>query len=190
MTVTPQQALQRLKEGNARFVQESRTLSRQDQQHIRELAESGQSPFAAVLGCSDSRAPIEHIFDAGFGELFVMRVAGNVAGPTVAGSLQFAVEVLRVPLIVVLGHTGCGAVGAALNSVSLKGPLAELIGSVDTGGHSDPEQAVRHNARAAVESIRGSVPGVVEAEREGTLRVAGALLHIDTGKVEWLEATS
>ena len=108
-----EEALDRLKEGNARFVSGRARFPTMQQQVLAELAK-GQQPYATVLGCSDSRVPPELLFDAGFGELFVIRVAGNVLGASIAGTLQYAGTHLHTPLFLVLGHEGCGAVEAAI----------------------------------------------------------------------------
>src|SRR6187200_1637802 len=112
---TADDALQRLKEGNARFVAGTATFPTVQKEVLANLVK-GQRPYATILSCSDSRVPTELIFDAGFGELFVVRVAGNILSPEVAGSLQYAGRHLHTPLFVVLGHTGCGAVAAALDT--------------------------------------------------------------------------
>src|SRR5512139_2094249 len=113
--ISAEEALQRLKDGNERFLRGEAHLPGLSRETLAELAQ-GQHPFATILGCSDSRVPPEWIFDAGLGELFVVRVAGNVLSPEVAGSLQYAGAHLQTPLLVVLGHEGCGAVQAALKT--------------------------------------------------------------------------
>src|SRR6185369_12041463 len=114
-TVTADEALQRLKAGNERFIAGTARFPTVQKEVLADLAK-GQSPYATILSCSDSRVPPELIFDAGFGELFIIRVAGNVVSPEVAGSLQYAGRHLHTPLFVVLGHTNCGAVGAAVDA--------------------------------------------------------------------------
>src|ERR1700758_2180958 len=112
-TLTADEALLRLKAGNERFIVGKARFPTVQREIVADLAR-GQHPYATILGCSDSRVPPERIFDAGLGELFVVRVAGNVLSPEVGGSLQYAGSYLETPLFVVLGHEGCGAVGAAL----------------------------------------------------------------------------
>src|SRR4051794_7850787 len=114
-TISADEALQRLIDGNGRFLQGESRLSGVPFEKLAQLSRA-QEPFATILGCSDSRVPPEWIFDAGLGELFVVRVAGNVLSPEVAGSLQYAGMHLQTPLLVVLGHEGCGAVQAALRT--------------------------------------------------------------------------
>jgi carbonic anhydrase len=117
MPTTPEVALRTLLEGNARFVAGRRHHPHQDADRRTEIAPA-QRPFAALFGCSDSRMAAEIIFDRGLGDLFVVRTAGHVVGPEVLGSIEYAVEALDVPLIVVLGHDSCGAVGAALEAMT------------------------------------------------------------------------
>src|SRR6187399_2771195 len=111
--LTSDEALARLREGNERFIRGEARFPTIQKEILAELAK-GQQPYATILGCSDSRVPPELVFDAGFGELFIVRVAGNVVSPEVMGTLQYAAVHLRTPLFVVLGHEGCGAVQAAL----------------------------------------------------------------------------
>src|SRR5262245_55867313 len=111
---TADEALAKLVAGNERFVSGKARFPAMRKEVLKALAKEGQRPYATILGCSDSRVPVELLFDAGFGELFVIRVAGNVISPEVMGSMQYAGTVLRTPLFVVLGHQGCGAVQAAL----------------------------------------------------------------------------
>src|SRR5438105_3479472 len=117
---TPAAALDRLKDGNGRFAADKPAARKTDAKRRAELA-AGQHPFAVVLTCADSRVAPELVFDAGLGELFVLRVAGNIADPAVVGSIEYAVEHLHTPLIVVLGHESCGAVAAALDGAKLPG---------------------------------------------------------------------
>jgi carbonic anhydrase len=160
----------------------------------------GQQPYATILGCSDSRVPPEWVFDAGLGELFVIRVAGNVLSPEVAGSLQYAGSHLHTPLFVVLGHEGCGAVAAALatkyDGVQFKSRIQILVDSIVPGLPTfGPRvsrvkrlaQAVESNVRATVRRIEDSPEG--RARRtEGWMKIIGAVYEIDTGRVRWLSA--
>ena len=123
MKVSPEAALERLKAGNARFVTDKAEKRVSDAKMRAELAK-GQHPFAIILACADSRVPPEFLFDQGLGDLFVVRVAGNVTGEEVLGSIEYAVAHLHVPLVVVLGHEKCGAVKAALDQVEPEGNLA------------------------------------------------------------------
>ncbi len=159
----------------------------------------GQRPYATILSCSDSRVPLELIFDAGFGELFVIRVAGNVMSPEVAGSLQYAGRHLRTPLFVVLGHTHCGAVSAAVDA-RLRGTrqhsriqlLVECIlpGLEDLDPQLAPEamlaQAVEANVRWSMRQILDTPEGR-ERQVEGNVKLVGAIYEIETGQVRFLE---
>jgi carbonic anhydrase len=124
--VNPEQALKRLLDGNQRFVQQKRQYPDQSLEHIRLIAQA-QYPFAAILGCADSRVPAEIVFDQGLGDLFVVRVAGNVACDTAIGSLEYATAVLGSQLIVVLGHKRCGAVAKALQDQPISGRMGLIV---------------------------------------------------------------
>jgi carbonic anhydrase len=185
-------------EGNQRFQRgESRvnTMSRED---LATLAK-GQRPFATILGCSDSRVAPELLFDAGLGELFVIRVAGNVLSPEVAGSMQYAGEHLQTPLLVVLGNEGCGAIQAALatmgQGVRHHSRIQILVDSIVPGLEGientlRPEQrlarAVEMNVRRMVHTIHESPEG--KARRaEGRVKCIGAIYDIETGRMRFLE---
>jgi carbonic anhydrase len=194
---TAEEALDRLKAGNARFVEGHARFPTMQTEVRKDLAK-GQQPYATILGCSDSRVPPELVFDAGFGELFVLRVAGNVLGPSIFGTLQYAASHLHTPLFVVLGHSGCGAVKAALASkfhgaehksrieVLLENILPALDGL-------DPNQPPDALVRSAVEAnVRHTIRELLETP-EGKARVAeskmklvGAVCDLETGRVEFL----
>ena len=160
----------------------------------------GQSPFATILGCSDSRVPPEWVFDAGLGELFVVRVAGNVLSPEVAGSLQYAGAHLRTPLLVVLGHEGCGAVQAALETkyqgVQQRSRIQLLVDSIlpalgDIDPALPPEQLL---AKAVESNVRWTVRAILESPEgrarlaEGRMKFVGAIYEVQTGRVRFLNA--
>src|SRR5690349_16687238 len=162
---TADEALARLKEGNARFVAGHARFPTVQKEVLADLAK-GQQPFATILGCSDSRVPPELVFDASFGELFVIRVAGNVLGPSILGTLQYAGSHLHTPLFVVLGHEGCGAVdaavGARVHGVRQKHRieilLENIVPALEGLDHSQPRamllhQAVAANVRHAVQTL-------------------------------------
>lgn len=191
------EALARLIDGNQRFLRgEARsTAFRRDT--LADLAK-GQRPYATILGCSDSRVPPEWIFDAGLGELFVIRVAGNVLSPEVAGSLQYAGSYLQTPLFVVLGHEGCGAVTAALSTrhagEQFRSRVQLLLASIVPGlpefdARLTPEEqlsrAVESNVRWTVRQILESPEGQTRAA-EGRVRIVGAVYDIETGQVRFL----
>jgi carbonic anhydrase len=194
----PEEALLRLKEGNERFLAGTGRFVAAQSEILTELAK-GQQPFATILACSDSRVPPELIFDAGFGELFVIRVAGNVVSPEIAGSLQYAGQHLRTPLFVVLGHSQCGAVGAALES-KLHGTrqlsrIQLLVDSILPGiGDVDLEltpeqmlaQAVEANARWSLRQIL-ETPEARDRRDDESVKLVGAVYDLASGRVRWLE---
>ncbi|MHC5002912.1 MAG: carbonic anhydrase [Planctomycetota bacterium] len=201
MTVAAE-ALQRLKEGNRRFA--AGTPDRGDlasPQRRRDLVE-GQAPFAIVLGCSDSRVPAELVFDQGLGDLFVIRVAGNIVAPSQVGSIEFAASQFGTRLVVVLGHTRCGAVTATLDqlaqpeanrSPNLRSIVDRIRPAVEPLVAARPElepaalmrEAVRANIRASVEQLRrGSAVLEQLIERDG-LEIVGAEYALETGVVTW-----
>src|SRR5262252_1638662 len=159
------EALARLREGNRRFVASIRDPAASLDAERRARLAAGQEPFAIILGCSDSRVPAELVFDQGFGDLFVIRVAGNIVAPSQVGSVEFAAERFGTPLVVVLGHTQCGAIGATLEAMSSRTPISpnlrdivdrirpSVVNLMGTGIEKDPERfyhaAVRANVRAS-----------------------------------------
>ena len=149
----------------------------------------------AILTCADSRVPPEIVFDKGLGDIFDVRVAGNVAGDDETASLEYAAEHLHVPLIVVMGHTHCGAVSAALEGGTLPGKLPDLMAAlrpaVDQSAHEPGDRldnAVRDNVVHVVEQLRAAKPVLAELVETGKLRIVGAVYSLETGKVNWLPA--
>lgn len=198
--IEPRQALELLREGNRRFVAERTSPRRAVGAEARAELIDGQEPFAVVLGCSDSRVPPEIVFDRGLGDLFVIRVAGNLAGPLEIGSVEFAVEKLGSPLVVVLGHTGCGAVAATLETIGtanggsgndgtagLTPHLAAIVEHIRPAveGAEDP---VRANVRAVVRRLRRDSEPVDQLVDEGKLLVVGAEYSLESGAVDFLDA--
>ena len=197
-TVSADEALQRLKAGNERFLAGTAKFPTVQKEILADLAK-GQHPYATILSCSDSRVPPELIFDAGFGELFIIRVAGNVVSPEIAGSLQYAGRHLRTPLFVVLGHTGCGAIGAAIDT-KLHGTRQHsriqllvdniLPGLADLDQQLTPEamlaQGVEANVRWSMRQILETPEGR-ERQAEGSVKLLGAIYEIETGRVRFLE---
>lgn len=195
---TAAQALERLRAGNARFVRGEARFPTVQKEVLATLAR-GQRPYATILGCSDSRVPPELIFDAGFGELFIVRLAGNVISPEVAGTLQYAGVHLRTPLFVVLGHEGCGAVQAALD-VKFRGArdrsriealLQNILPGLDgvdpaLSPEAQLHAAVEANVRWTLRQIRDT-PEARAREAEGVMRLVGAIAEISTGRVRFLE---
>jgi carbonic anhydrase len=188
--VTPSEALELLKAGNRRHVQEH--LARRDDPSTRRATlAKGQKPFAVILGCADSRTAPEIIFDQQLGDIFDCRVAGNVTDPVVLGSIEYAVEHLHAPLIVVLGHTKCGAVAAALAGGEAEGNIGELIHHVHPGSHlpSDPaaksDAGVANNAKYQMQTLTSQSPVIRKAVREGKVAVAAGVFSLETGEVTW-----
>ena len=202
--ISAQEALERLREGNRRYVSDdpSRVLH-SDTAYLRKLVE-GQAPFAVILGCSDSRAPVELIFDQGPGDLFVVRVAGNIAGPDQVGSIEFAVAEFGTQLVVVLGHSCCGAINASLdylvNPVGIASPFIRgiadrILPGIEPLVRMEPplereeqvRQAVRRNVIANRRSLRETSVILVRSIRDDGLLVVGADYSLETGEVEFFE---
>jgi carbonic anhydrase len=195
--ITSAEALQRLIEGNERFVRGTSLQRPPQHDTLVQLAEA-QRPFATVLGCSDSRVPPEAVFDQGLGDLFVVRVAGNVVGAEILGSLAYALEHLATPLFVILGHEGCGAVQAALQTrfggATEYGRLAALLDAIlpalDSLDPSDPpavqlHRAVEANVRRAVRQL-AATPAGRAARASDRIRLVGAVYELATGQVRFL----
>lgn len=196
--LSAEEGLRRLVEGNKRFVSGKARFPTVCKETLAALAK-GQQPFATILGCADSRVPPELIFDANFGELFIIRVAGNVISPEVMGSIQYAGSHLHTPLFLVLGHQGCGAVKAALESKS-KGAthlshIQVLLNNIVPGlsglNNSHPSSE-DHLAEAVEANVRWSMKQLMEtpegkqAAREGRKKLVGAVFEINSGRVRFL----
>jgi len=190
------EVLKRLLEGNQRFMKGEAKSPRRTPEDFRPLAE-GQRPVAVIVGCSDSRVPPELLFDQGVGDLFVVRVAGNVvsgAGPPVKGTIEYGVAELGVSLVMVLGHTECGAVKAAIKHLddkdALPGALGRLVNSIKPavarakGMPGDfLDNALRANVAIGVEQLRGLQPIVAPAVQSGRIKVVGAMYDLRAGSV-------
>ncbi|MDX1594945.1 MAG: carbonic anhydrase [Gammaproteobacteria bacterium] len=199
MTVTADEALQRLRDGNRRFVDGRTCHDTRANPDLRQSLKGGQAPFAAVLGCADSRVPVEAVFDQGLGDLFVVRVAGHVPTPAPVGSLEFAAHKFGTRLIVVLGHACCGAVEAALGDTpdDLSPELKAIIGAIRHSLAGTPEiagdppevrleQAVRTHVRVTVDALRRH-PGLAGLIAGDGLRIVGAEYALDSGEVTFLD---
>jgi carbonic anhydrase len=196
----PAAVLRQLVEGNKRFVRGELAHPRRRPEDFAPLAE-GQAPMAAIVGCADSRVSPELVFDQGVGDLFVVRVAGNVvggAGPTVKGSIEFAVAELGVRLIIVLGHGACGAVKAAIQHIDANDPLpgsirdlVELVrpaAAAVRGKAGDKlENAIKANVELGVRRLKGLDPILSPLASTGELKIVGAVYELRSGLVEWLE---
>ena len=197
-TLTADQALATLKEGNAKFLTDSPLRAVQGRERRLEIAR-GQTPFAVLVSCSDSRVPPEVLFGRGLGELFIVRNAGNTVDTVALGSIEYAIAVLGVPLVVVLGHERCGAVEAALSVVEkntiFPGSLNQMIEPIlpaaliaRSGGAKGEElldAAVRENVRRVVTRIRNSEPVLMNPIRDGKVKVVGARYDLDDGSVDF-----
>ncbi len=194
---SPQDALRTLREGNARFVTQRPLHPNAGAGRLTETAK-GQHPFAAIVSCADSRVPAELVFDRGIGDLFVVRVAGNVCGATEIGSVEYAVKHLGAPLVVVMGHTQCGAVAAAAEGGAAPGSLPAIVDLIRPAvararsDHPDLKQeallasAIRENVWQGVTDLLTKSPILREAVASGKVQVVGALYSIESGRVEWL----
>jgi carbonic anhydrase len=200
--ISAREALARLREGNERFVAEVRD-NKVGESRRREVS-AGQEPFAIILGCSDSRVPAEIVFDAGLGDLFVIRVAGNIVAPSQVGSVEFAAERFGVRLVVVLGHSNCGAIQATMEQLSRPSDqrsrnmhtiVARIRPSVDALLRSDPgtdpaaliERAVRANIRVSTDHLRHGSQILEELIAQNGLLVVGAEYSLETGKVDFFD---
>jgi carbonic anhydrase len=196
--ISADEAVQRLIEGNDRFCRGVARFSTVCKEVLADLAK-GQQPYATILGCSDSRVPPELIFDADFGELFIIRVAGNVISPEIMGSMQYAGSHLHTPLFVVLGHEGCGAVKAAVDSklddVEHRSRIQLLVNNILPGLHEfDSENGPQERlARAVEDNVRWSMHQVLEtpeakrAIEEDRAKLVGAVYEIASGHVRFLQ---
>jgi carbonic anhydrase len=196
--LTPEQSLARLMEGNRRFREETEpTSARAFSSH---LATAPQRPFAIVLGCSDSRTPVEILFDEGFGDLFVVRIAGNIVAPSVVGSIEFAASQFGSRLVVVMGHTLCGAVTATVRAIETGlGPESKNIRSitdriaphveqlVKPGAPGVVAEAVRANVRASADHLRHGSQILEELVLSGHLAVVGAEYDLESGAVNFFD---
>lgn len=197
-SITPEKALEMLKEGNQRFVNNQkadRDLLGQVQQTAK-----GQAPFATILGCIDSRVSAELVFDLGVGDVFSIRIAGNILNEDILGSMEFATKVVGTKIIVVLGHTKCGAVSGACNDVEL-GNLTTLLKKIkpaiekenttkENRDGSNPEfvkHVTENNVHLTIQRIREESPIIAELEKEGNIKIVGGMYDVETGKVDFYE---
>jgi carbonic anhydrase len=192
----PDEVLRKLLEGNKRFMKGETTDPRRKPADFARLAE-GQAPIAVIVSCADSRVPPELIFDQGVGDLFVVRVAGNVisgAGATVKGSIEYAVAELNVPLVMVLGHTKCGAVKAAVKHINaddaLPGAIAELVNTIKPAvvkaksqAGDVLENAIKANVGIGVQRLKSLEPVLADPVKKARVRVVGGLYDLRTGEV-------
>ncbi|KOP25607.1 carbonate dehydratase [Hapalosiphon sp. MRB220] len=186
--ISPDQALKQLLEGNKRFAERKRQNPHQSYTRIAEVAK-GQKPFASILGCADSRVPAEIVFDQGFGDLFVCRVAGNVATPEEIGSLEFGSSILGTKVIMVLGHERCGAVDATIKGGEVPGQIGSLVAAIQPSVEKSKNQpgdklenACKANVMAQIENLKKSTV-LAQLIKENKLKIVGGYYDLDTGKV-------
>jgi carbonic anhydrase len=192
-------ALQLLKEGNQRFLAGTAEGPATDPETIRIAAEDGQKPFVSVLTCADSRVPVERVFDRGFGEIFVVRVAGNVTAQHETGSIEFSLAALKAPLLVVMGHNKCGAVKAAIAGQPVTPNIDSFLASIQPAvqrvraaqPNLTPEQfevaVTQENVRQTLRELYATSPLIREKVASGAVEVAIAEIDINTGRVTWLD---
>ena len=202
--ITAKEALQKLQDGNQRFVSGVRSIDTLVKQMQRTDLVEKQSPFTIILGCSDARVPAEIIFDQGLGDLFVIRVAGNIVAPSQIGSIEFAAEQFGTPLVVVLGHSRCGAVMATLDDLEnpSQGQSTNLLSIVsrirptieplfETELRNNPEQllesAIRANILASTNQLRHGSPLLEQLIQQDAITIVGAEYSLETGKVDFFE---
>lgn len=202
-TLDAASALAKMRAGNARFVANVRSVETMVSQSRRDTLLGGQSPFAIILACSDSRVPAEIVFDCGLGDLFVVRVAGNVVAPSIVGSVEFAAATFGTQLVVVMGHSQCGAISATLKALERGAPpaISENIGDIVSRispsvrelveripDHSERmHAATRANVRASADHLRHGSKLLEQRIVEGKLRVVGAEYSLETGVVEFFD---
>ena len=193
-SVAPAEAISKLKEGNGRYTSGSLQHPGQTTERRTELAKT-QHPFAAIVSCSDSRVPPEIVFDQGLGDLFVVRVAGNVINDEGLGSIEYTVDHLGTRLILVLGHQSCGAVDAARETIAAKGKAPGHIQSlvtaikpaVEATAKDDLETTVKANVKNVVKALRSSTPILKSKVDSGEIQVIGGYYSLDTGAVTFLD---
>ncbi len=192
LPLTPDQALKKLMAGNDRFVENKRNYPDQDSKRLKEIAQ-GQNPFVAILGCADSRVPSEIIFDQGLGDIFNVRVAGNISTIEDVASEEYAVAVLNTPLLMVLGHQKCGAVDAAIKGGNPPGMIGSLVFAISPAVKASEglpgdrlTNAIVANIKLQVSRLKASSL-ISNAIKEGKLKIVGAYYHLDSGKVSLID---
>ncbi len=195
---TVEEALNHLKEGNKRFAEGKSIHPRVDIERRKETARHGQAPFATVLACSDSRVPVELLFDRGIGDIFVICVAGNVPGSDVNASIEYAINYLRTPVCVVLGHEDCGAIKTVVTQAKVHGHITELAEkirpAVEEAKQEHPHllpkdivsKAVRVNIWKTIETLLNNSDIIKTCVKRDGLKLAGAVYDIESGLIEWL----
>ncbi len=196
--MTPDDVRVKLKAGNDRYVKGDSERPHQSQARRKETTDKGQHPYATVIACSDSRVPVELIFDAGIGDLFVIRVAGNVGDVDEIGSIEYGVDHLATPVLVVLGHTHCGAVTAVVKEAEVHGSIPQLVDNIIPAveqvkkahpGLNEDEliaKSVEQNVWQTIHDLLLNSPAARQRVHSGQLKIVGAIYDIGSGKVSWL----
>lgn len=197
-SMPPDDAMKLLKDGNARYVAGQPLRANQGPDRRAETVKGGQHPIATIIGCSDSRAPLEIIFDQGVGDIFVIRVAGNLAGPDELGTVEYGVGHLGTPVLLVLGHTACGAVTAAVQNAKVHGHISGLINQIKPAvakakswsptaqGDDLLNKAIKANVWVTMENILRKSHEVNDRVKKGRLLLVGGIYDLTTGSVAWL----
>jgi carbonic anhydrase len=197
--MTHELALKRLKGGNERFVKGESTFPRLDFDRRSEQEDDGQTPFATVIACSDSRVPTDHLFDQGVGDLFTVKVAGNICADTQIGSVEYAVAHLNTNLVVLLGHSNCGAIKASISGETVSGALGYLLGLLDEpvnkvksenpgyAGDQLLRKCTDENINTSIKKLSSDSKIIADAVKSGKTRVIGAYYDNKAGTVEWYE---
>ena len=189
--ISPDKAIEMLKEGNQRFLNKNKT---ERDLHVQvNQTSGGQFPYAAVLSCIDSRVPVELTFDQGIGDIFSARVAGNIINEDILGSIEYACGVAGSKAILVLGHTKCGAVTAACQGVEL-GNITALLSKVkpaikevqERTGQLEVEEVTKSNVNQSIQEIRERSSLLADLEKEGKIKIVGAVYHVEDGRVTFL----
>jgi carbonic anhydrase len=197
-SLSPEQIIQNLKDGNERFV--NNNLTARDYQAQVKATTEGQYPEAVVISCIDSRVPVEQVFDKGVGDIFVARVAGNFVNEDILGSTEYGTAVAGSKVIVVMGHKSCGAVKAAIDDVQMGNitamlkkikPAVEMTQNFDgersTNNEEYVTEVVKNNVKHTIEEMRANSPIISDLEKNGDVLVAGAYYDLETGKVTFLD---
>ncbi len=199
--VTSDEAIELLKKGNSRFVSGNLLHPNLTKDRLSDTS-GGQHPFVTILACSDSRVPVELIFDQGIGDIFSIRIAGNVCDVNETGSIEYGVHHLHTPLLVIMGHTNCGAVTAVVEGAELHGSIPELVDNIEPAAkksrieHPTKEGSelitatVEMNVFQSIEDLFNNSKAVRDLVSEGDLKVVGAIYYIETGVVDWLGSQS
>ena|SRR6185312_9424536 len=188
--LTPDDALRYLKEGNERFATDQLAALGKSLNILRRHTVDGQQPFACVLACADSRVPVELIFDQTIGHLFVARVAGNFLTPEIIGTLEYGAVILETKVILVLGHSSCGAVTATMKADAVPGQISSLFSYIRPAvarANGDIETAVKENARMQAGLLAESSPVLAERVKEGKLKIVAGYYDLATGRVSLLD---